>query len=510
MRDLVELRRFYRLHIGQQDLVLCTMVGKKGSSYRSLGAKKIVAANGASCGFLSGGCLEASIEKSALTRKSEMPFTESFSTLSEQDRLLGFQTGCRGVIRILFEKMDSSHLDLMIPFGVNPKGEGVCVHLNPENLGHHEFARKNDVKREDFFDPWIEPIQLVLIGCGPDAVPYLALSQALGWSLRMIDYRKRFAKSDQLRRDTVDHIPIEAMRSAVPEGRKVAVVLMTHNYEGDLEILRQLRSHRIGYLGCLGPARRFRLLQEDMFNLYQENLSDAFKNVCYAPAGIFSRGQSPSEIAFSIVAQIQESLIESHHPRNWTLILAAGGARRFGSPKALAYWRGQTLLSRALQTASQATGDRVMIVTGGHADSLTEYLQNYPSIHNNFWTNGMGGSIALGVAAIRERDEKAESIAILPVDQPLVEPEHLMALHRESRVANRCALTTNAEGITGAPAAIPKSFFERTRELQGDRGMKSVLKNSEIIFVENSKALFDVDSPEDLSSLENLVPYTGG
>ena len=102
MRDLVELRAFCELHQNDEGLVMCTLVRKSGSSYRSVGAKKLVASNGKNCGLLSGGCLEGSIEKAARERKHEMPFIESFSTLSDEDRLMGYQVGCQGVIDILF------------------------------------------------------------------------------------------------------------------------------------------------------------------------------------------------------------------------------------------------------------------------------------------------------------------------------------------------------------------------------------------------------------------------
>jgi len=501
MQDLVELRNFHQKHTEQSPLVLCTLIRKSGSSYRDVGAKKIVARD-SSCGLLSGGCLEASIEKMARERQQETPFIASFSTLSDEDRLMGYQTGCQGVIDILFENMGSQDLDLLIPFGSPAKAMGVSVVIAGPQLGDREFCDKKKSTDEVLFEPWIQPVHLVIVGCGVDADAYLPLAKGLGWSIQFLDYRRDRVSAERFPGEKIELVPINKMASSIPQGSHTAVVLMTHNYEVDLEIMRGLKDHHVGYLGCLGPAVRYRRLQQDLLKLYNEKVSLHLDAVVSAPAGLFSHSRSPNEIALSVVAQVQERLVESVSARTWTLILAAGASSRYGGPKALASWQGQSLLSRAQQTARKLSGDKVMIVTGGHAEALSAHLGTAHFIYNEQWQSGMGTSIAAGVAAIRDLDPKAEAIVILPVDQPLVQSEHLHLLAQECRDSQRAVLTANAEGVVGSPAALPKSLFSRTQELRGDRGMKSVLKISEMIYVENSAALRDVDSPEELKNLE--------
>src|SRR4051812_13619599 len=69
----------------------------------------------------------------------------------------------------------------------------------------------------------------------------------------------------------------------------------------------------------------------------------------------------------------------------WTLILAAGASSRFGSAKALAPWKSGTLLSRALATARAVTGNRVLVVTGGHAESVVSHLGSVLWAFNPRW-----------------------------------------------------------------------------------------------------------------------------
>ena len=332
MRDLVELREFCERHRHDSSLVMCTLVRKSGSSYRGVGAKKLVASNGKSCGLLSGGCLEGSIEKSARERRSEMPFIESFSTLSDEDRLMGYQVGCQGVIDILFEQVPVTPnklpdklpdtrtatnwemtLNLLLPFGSPAPASGVRVGLKGENCGRREFTSDSSPKKDEDFliEPWVEPIQLLIIGCGADADVYPTLARSLGWKIKLIDYRSDLVSPERFPNEDIEHIPLNKMASHVPQGERVAVVLMTHNYEADLEIMRGLKDHRIGYLGALGPASRYEKIKQDLFSFDQAKLSPTIESVVSAPAGLFSHSRSPSEIALSIIAQIQERLVES-------------------------------------------------------------------------------------------------------------------------------------------------------------------------------------------------------
>jgi xanthine dehydrogenase accessory factor len=499
MRDLIEIKNFIADHEGE-DLVICTLVRKSGSSYRSVGSKKIISLDGTSCGLLSGGCLENAIEMAARNYFAELPFIESFSTLSEEDRLFGYQTGCKGVIEILFEKLDPSKVDSYLPFGPKATAWGVRVGLAGDSLGVREFLDSPVHPRSaDFFvEPWVFPLHLVLIGCGADADAYLPLARSLGWSIEFVDYRGDFAYAERFPGEKIRHLRLPQIGENIPQGRQVAVVLMTHNYEADLQILRDLKNHRLGYLGCLGPYKRYERLQSDLKNLYQEELSPQLKGVVSAPIGLFTHSSSPEAIALSVVAQIQEKLVEANAANTWTMILAAGASKRFGGAKALAEWKGQTLLARALQTAKEFSGPATLVVTGGHAEQIQSHLNEVQSIHNESWFEGMGTSIAKGIANIQERDPNVEYVVILPVDQPMVESAHLQNLLDESRKTGRCVLTAGAEAL-GPPAVIPRKFFGRAQGLRGDRGLKAVLRAADFAAIEGGFAALDFDTPQELA-----------
>jgi xanthine dehydrogenase accessory factor len=318
MKDLVELRRFFR-RTESEDLVLCTIVRKAGSSYRDVFAKKLISLSTFDAyGLLSGGCLEREIENTARQNQELLPVIKTFSTLNEEDRLLGYQKGCAGEIDILFEKIprDPRLVDLYFPYGSNADAPGVAISLEPSTLGKRKFIQEPQLGDEyTLVEPWTTPVQLSVIGCGADADPYLELAQTLGWSVRFIDYRSDLAHPGRFAGDVQPElIPLTEIAACLQEGPKSAVVLMTHSFESDLHIYSGLLEKNFAYLGCVGPRRRYDLLKSDLKEFF--NLSPSLEweqRVVKAPPGITPAEHTPTDIAFSIVADIQIRLGSTAH-----------------------------------------------------------------------------------------------------------------------------------------------------------------------------------------------------
>jgi xanthine dehydrogenase accessory factor len=76
-----------------------------------------------------------------------------------------------------------------------------------------------------------------------------------------------------------------------------AAVVMTHNFARDAEILRQLLASQIQYIGLLGPKARGDELLVEIGALRDARL--------HSPVGLDLGGDTPEEIALSIVAEIQ-------------------------------------------------------------------------------------------------------------------------------------------------------------------------------------------------------------
>jgi xanthine/CO dehydrogenase XdhC/CoxF family maturation factor len=168
---------------------------------------------------------------------------------------------------------------------------------------------KVDTASVEVFIEVIEPqVPLVIFGAGDDALPVVAFARSLGWHTTVVDTRARPTIIERFA--DVDAVVLcrpEEVGDRVPLTESTAVVLMTHNYLHDLELLKTLLNSRVRYLGCLGPKRRTeRLLSE----LSGGGLvpADPYFDQLYAPAGVDIGAETPLEIALSIIAEIKAVL----------------------------------------------------------------------------------------------------------------------------------------------------------------------------------------------------------
>ena len=156
------------------------------------------------------------------------------------------------------------------------------------------------------FIEFLQPaISLVVVGAGNDALPMMQLADTLGWDVRVVDGRNTHARPERFvaacqvlvsKPETVlDQLPLDA---------RTVFVMMTHNYNYDLSILKALLPSQIPYIGMLGPQKKLdRMLDE----LRQEGieLDDTMLSRVHGPTGLEIGAETPEEIALSIIAEIQ-------------------------------------------------------------------------------------------------------------------------------------------------------------------------------------------------------------
>ncbi|HEU4888319.1 MAG TPA: nucleotidyltransferase family protein [Thermoanaerobaculia bacterium] len=175
------------------------------------------------------------------------------------------------------------------------------------------------------------------------------------------------------------------------------------------------------------------------------------------------------------------------------VLLAAGGSRRFGSPKQLAVVEGETLLRRACRTAAQFPG-RAVVVLGAHAETLRAEVEGVEIVINDDWERGIATSIHAGVRALADTD----AIVIALADQPavgLAELLSLVAKHEETGAPIVAAAYGNTIGV---PALFHRSLFDELLALSGDEGARKLLRTRQVVTVAMSNAAWDIDQVEDL------------
>lgn len=157
------------------------------------------------------------------------------------------------------------------------------------------------------------------------------------------------------------------------------------------------------------------------------------------------------------------------------VLLVGGASTRFGSPKALATLRGETLAARAWRLLGEAFENRIAVGKGELElpfDVVVEPAEPQ-------------APIAGVVAALRAA---GGACVFLPVDCPLVRPETLRALGEAGAVPQ----TGPLPGTYG-PEHVPE--LER-RLAAGDYSLRGV--NGRVLDVDPAE-LLDVDAPRDLA-----------
>jgi xanthine dehydrogenase accessory factor len=149
------------------------------------------------------------------------------------------------------------------------------------------------------------PVDLAIIGAVHIAQPLAAMGKLVGYDVRVIDPRERFASKERFPDIALIHAwPDEALTEA-PLTLRSAVVALTHDPKLDDPGLQQALKSPAFYIGALGSrqthARRLQRLREAGF-------SEAESARIRGPIGLDIGARSPAEIAIAILGEITRTL----------------------------------------------------------------------------------------------------------------------------------------------------------------------------------------------------------
>ena len=179
------------------------------------------------------------------------------------------------------------------------------------------------------------------------------------------------------------------------------------------------------------------------------------------------------------------------------LVLAAGAASRFGSPKQLADIDGKPMLQHCIDQANKVLPDMIYTVLGNQHRNIAANITGTQLILNPDWQEGIAKSIATGVTYLRA---DYDAILVLLADQPRVKSLHLQQLI--SLFDGHRPVCSYYQQSVGVPAIFPKVNFDTLSKLSGDKGAKALLLGmaDDMVRLPLPEASFDIDRPEDLAS----------
>jgi xanthine dehydrogenase accessory factor len=255
MKDVYDILRQWRKR-PDANFALATMVRAQGSSYRRPGARMLICGDGTTVGSLSAGCLESEVAECAReVLRTGQSVVVSFDTRR--------RFGCAGKIDIFIERIGD---DFFADLAENLQARR--VHVAITRFEGEEFVQK--------ISP---PLRLLIFGDGPDNAPFRSLGHFLGWDIIEI---------------------IDANLFSIAPDAWTAAIVKSHNYGRDFVTLQKLLPLELRYVGLIGPRKRRDQIMSELLEV-GITVNAGF----FGPAGLDLGAETPEEIAFEIVAEIQ-------------------------------------------------------------------------------------------------------------------------------------------------------------------------------------------------------------
>jgi len=235
--------------------VLATIVRASGSTPRTLGARMIVRADGSTFGTIGGGAFEAMVaadSKELLARAEPAPTLKRYTFTEQGEDALGM--ACGGTAEVLLEAAD---------------------------LG----------------------ARLIIFGAGHVGLALARLAATVGFAPELVDDRARFC--DAARDASVGRVwnCDAAFVSGVPPldaGCYVAVVTRCHRT--DRLALKHVLGRPLRYVGLIGSRRKKTVIFGELASEDGVPSEEIARVRC--PIGLPIGGETPEEIAVSIVAEL--------------------------------------------------------------------------------------------------------------------------------------------------------------------------------------------------------------
>lgn len=332
-----------------EQMALATIISVRGSTYRREGARLLVARSGAMVGNISGGCLEGDI---AVVADQVMgdgePRLATYDLTADDDVVWGLGLGCNGAVDVFVEPVERASRFLgrlrrtmdqqattavaLIVRGNTAVATGTRLVLHPDlriegDVPDRQAADRLRLAMDAAFregrsvrrtipaqagelDVFIEvlrpPIALVVCGAGHDAIPVVLQAVGLGWRVVVADRRDAFLTQERFPGAAFLKAPFADAGAQVPVDGRTAVLVMTHNYLNDRDLLRGLLTRAAPlpfYIGMLGPRARTEKILEDLAAEGLTPSADAQARL-HGPVGLDLGSEGPEEIALAALAEI--------------------------------------------------------------------------------------------------------------------------------------------------------------------------------------------------------------
>lgn len=323
-------------------VVLATIISLEGSSPRHIGTKMLIGADGKNYGTIGGSLLEATvIKESRLLLSGSGSKLMHFALTGKDANAIGMICGGRAVVLLDYVPATKANLEFFKGWqgaiqrgskfyflthlkedgnGVNiighyilsadgkVTGTGPCslpdtARLTTElsNLESTAVIQIDDTKI--VVDPICKLKSLYCFGAGHVALPTAHIAALVGFRVIILDDRPEYANIERFP-DSHSVKVIEEFKRAF-SGLEIDsdsfIVIVTRGHQYDREVLEQALQTRAGYIGMISSRKK----REAIYNaLMAKGVTREQLERVHSPIGIAIGGETPEEIAVSIVAEL--------------------------------------------------------------------------------------------------------------------------------------------------------------------------------------------------------------
>jgi xanthine dehydrogenase accessory factor len=232
-------------------VALVTILKTQGSTPQKAGAKMVVGRDGRLRGTVGGGCVEADIlwrARQAIEKRKSEILDYDYNADEEENGLI-----CGGKVTV-------------------------------------------------FIEPILPAPRLFIVGAGHVAMPLSRIAKIAGFEVVVLDDRIKYANRQRFpEADVVEAGPIEELARKFTYGDNAYVVIVTRGHTSDEEALRAFIAHDTAYLGLIGSVTK---AEKILGRLERDGVPRQRLDEVRSPMGLDLGGNSPGEIALSIVAEM--------------------------------------------------------------------------------------------------------------------------------------------------------------------------------------------------------------
>ena len=264
------------LKAGRQ-CALVTLVEIDGGAARALGAQMTVSENGEYCGYVSGGCVEATVARDAV-----------IAIAKAEDKLLRLGRGspyfdiilpCGGGITMMIHVIRQAERITELVSGLKRREEmALEFRTATGELTVSESKQVSGWNGETFVTGYMPVLQILLYGRGIEPEAFSELAEAAG--IAVINAHEE---------------------SSVQVDPYTAIVLLQHDIDKDMPVLQRALATNAFYIGCLGSRQTH---QQRSQRLAELGFLPLQIRRIHAPIGMWGPTRDARSLAISVLAEI--------------------------------------------------------------------------------------------------------------------------------------------------------------------------------------------------------------